>query len=587
MSTVPAPTLTLPREEWPDADFDIPEGQPLHTEFDKGDEDEDWDMEMDIEKADRSSVKVVTARLASTSQPSGSGPSQMVTIRPPLAIVDDDEGEDDEGVSTIKVTTLPSPASKAMSKPIEEDFEDGFALPSDLTQLSLAPLTLNHRNSKNCLEWGEKDQTSSSQSSDAYSTFGFADASPSSNSTSSLSLPGSETEDEEDLDGLVIPSGLFESGEGGKKLTKLLELKKRAQVFDEVKISSPDPDDDFEMGLIIDDDVVLSPSRLLVNAQSQQPRPLVQRSESLPSRAPSSLRPPSRLRDRAKSPTIPPPSSRQFQKIHSPPLSSLQHQTFQVLPSVPSSTSTSFLSPKPNGVRGQKSHSALKPPTPPSTLRKLTRKASLSSLIEASQSQASGSVSVSAETPNKLSRYETPTAASRAKCHTNSTGRITGIEYTGPPTRPSTPSSAAAFRLTMPTSSSRLKARPPLSSVFSAPAPSQIPRNQSPLPPRPPSSLSMKARALRVPSNPQPPKVLKRPKRQRTYGDGTELDGIDDLPTDRDKERRFRVQPKGYGNRVPGASYPDKSLDRVAVRKKGRREEPSSESLLVLSFGNI
>ena len=56
------------------------------------------------------------------------------------------------------------------------------------------------------------------------------------------------------------------------------------------------------------------------------------------------------------------------------------------------------------------------------------------------------------------------------------------------------------------------------------------------------------------------------------YGDGTELDGIEDLPTDREKEGRFRIQPKGYGNRVPGASYPSKSNEKGTIRTKGRRE---------------
>jgi len=74
------------------------------------------------------------------------------------------------------------------------------------------------------------------------------------------------------------------------------------------------------------------------------------------------------------------------------------------------------------------------------------------------------------------------------------------------------------------------------------------------------------------------PKLLRRPKRPRTYGDGTELDGIDDLPTDREKEVRYRVQPKGYGNRIPGATYAskvgekDKSTDKGTVRRKGKRE---------------
>lgn len=79
------------------------------------------------------------------------------------------------------------------------------------------------------------------------------------------------------------------------------------------------------------------------------------------------------------------------------------------------------------------------------------------------------------------------------------------------------------------------------------------------------------------------PKVLRKPKRQRMYGDGTELDAFDDLPLDRDKEGRYRVQPKGYGNRVPGASYSKTAtlataegsaagLGKSTVRRKTKRE---------------
>lgn len=51
-------------------------------------------------------------------------------------------------------------------------------------------------------------------------------------------------------------------------------------------------------------------------------------------------------------------------------------------------------------------------------------------------------------------------------------------------------------------------------------------------------------------SIPHPPqaRILKRPKRLRAYGDGTELDGIEDLPTDRDREGKYRVAPKGYSS---------------------------------------
>jgi len=316
----------------------------------------------------------------------------------------------------------------------------------------------------------------------------------------------------------------------------------------------------------------------------------------------TSLRPPSRLKtERAKSPAHPPPSSlRQLNKLRlspSPPLRPThptRAQTLQALSGAPPPPSApSFLSPKPGGLRGQKSASVLKPPTPPSTQRKLTRKASLSSLTEANQAQASGSGSSSVlGSSNKLSRYEAPTAASRAKLHNASTSRIHAMDYVVPPTRPSTPSSnPAALRLTMPTSS-RLKSRPALSSVFASPitpAPHAPTRSSPPLPSRPPSSLSGKPRALHAQSVPQPPapKVLRRPKRQRIYGDGTELDAFDDLLTDGDKEGRYRVQPKGYGNRVPGGSYPSK-LDKGALRKKTKRDVSggSIESIAVAPLTN-
>ncbi|KAJ7071151.1 hypothetical protein C8F01DRAFT_418389 [Mycena amicta] len=538
-----APTTAFAREEsneWSDADFDLPDGQPIHAVVDR----DDWDIEMDLGK---------TGPIETTSAPAWS-----IIRRPPLSLNHrlSDDSDSDEGLSTVKLTSvLPkAPAVKTASSPIDEDFEDAFSLPSDLTQLSLAPLSLNHRLSKTSLEWGDKDQTSSSQSSDAYSSLGFADASPSSNSTSSVSLPNTEDDDdeEEELDGLVIPMGIFESGKGARHLTKLLEMKKKAPIPDtHLPVSHPDPEDDFETGLIIDDDFDLSPSRLLSNQQSN--RAFNIRSNSLPiQRHPPSLRPSSRLKpDRAKSPvTVRPPT--RSQGSLSPPAPS------------------SFLSPKPGNLRGQKSHSGLKPPSPPSNARKLTRKASLSSLMETSSNQASGSGSVSAATSKG---YEVSTTASRAKSFKNK-------EYKVPPTRPSTPSAnPAALRLTMPTAL-RSKSRPGLSAVFSGPpsaSGSQSPllRSMSPLPPRPSSHLATIRRPSPTPAPPPPtarptaPRILRRPKRQRLFGDGTELDGFDDLPTDREKESRYRVQPKGYGNRVPGGSYPSKA-EKGTIRRKRR-----------------
>ena len=604
MTSILPPSITLAREEWPDADFDLPDGdhfRSLDVESDKEDDDDDmdWDLEMDFGKTGGAKAKAVVAGMVARSELSKIASGNMITIRPPLTSQEEEDEEEDEGVSTIKVAALPKVPPKSPPSPIDEDMESAFALPSDLTQLSLAPISLSHRSSKNSLEWGDKDHTSSSQSSDAYSTLGFAEASSSSNSVSSLSIHETDESEcdggESELEGLVLPSGLFESGQSAKHLKKMLELKKHVQITEHrVKVASPDPEDDFEIGLLIEDDADFSPSRLINAKQNQRSS---NRSKSAPARAVLPLRPPSRMRaDRAKSPVNPPISSaRQLQRIKlssSPPPRPLARvQTYkEVLSAAPPTPTNTFLSPKPGSLRGQKSHSGLKPPTPPASQRKvLTRKASLSSLMECSTSQASGSGTVATAGPSTTKRYDAPTAASRAKSHTNSASRIHALDFIVPPARPSTPSSnPAALRLTMPTSI-RMKSRPSLSSIFPTPAsaaalPVHTPshRATSPIPNRPPSTSSLRNRIAQtlapvVPST-SAPKLLRRPKRQRTYGDGTELDAFDDLPTDREKEGRFRVQPKPT-NRGPvsNLSKTDKEKDKDAgtMRKKGRRDTVS------------
>ncbi|KAK0467964.1 uncharacterized protein EV420DRAFT_437214 [Desarmillaria tabescens] len=570
MSTIPAPTAAAAQEEWPDADFDLPEGQSIHT-VSKDEEDEDWDLEMDLGHTGGAQIH---CPFPSHPDPSGTS-TQMRIIRPLSSLQDfddddDDNDDDEEGASTIKFAAVPKP--KPVVPPTrlsdENDFEDAFSLPSGITRLSLAPLTLNHRASKTSLEWGDKDQTTSSQSSDAYSTLGFADTSPSSNSTSSVSTPGTETEedddDEGDLEGLIIPADL-----GRRHFTSILNKKKTAVMMDnQVKVASPDPDDDFEMGLVIDDNVDFSPSRLLKPQRSPLLRSANRSSSLLLQKAP---RLPSRV-NRAKSPVNHPPvsSARQLQKLRlspSPPLQTpARTQTFQSFSPKPSST----LPVKTGSLRGQKSHTGLAPAAAATPVRRLARKASLSSLME-SGAQASAP---SSPAP-KGTRYGESTAASRAKSHKASTSQCR--DYEVPPTRPSTPSSStAALRLTIPTIG-RLKSRPALSALFGrSPSPrAQSPfRTSSPAPARPPSNLSKSTRTI----PPQlVPKVLRKPKRQCVYGDGTELDAIADLPTDRDKESRFRVQPKGYGNRIAAASFsPTKLADKSAIRKKGRREPSDS-----------
>jgi hypothetical protein len=82
--------------------------------------------------------------------------------------------------------------------------------------------------------------------------------------------------------------------------------------------------------------------------------------------------------------------------------------------------------------------------------------------------------------------------------------------------------------------------------------------------------------------------VLKKPKRQRLYGDGTELDTFDDLPTDRDKESQYHVQPKGHGNRAAGPrrekSVEIKDPGRGTIRKKSTRTLSMSGSGTLLLY---
>ena len=590
MNRIPVLPIT---EEWPDADFDLPEDGPLHALDSESDKDdvEDWDIEMDLGETGGARVRAALPSLAASSSRIFPLPQQSITIRPPLHPTLDEDDEEEEGVSTIKIDTLrpkidPTPAPPAT---IDEDIESAFALPSDLTKLSLRPLS--HQSSKNSLEWGDKDQTSSSQSSDTYSTLGFDQGSTSSTSTS---LPETEDDDEDEgeLEGLVIPSALFGSGAGGKQLAKILEMKKKAPVAATTpKVPTTDPEDDIEIGLVIDDDVDFSPSRLLQNTQrpsSKRQSGSGARTNNTSSRSPT-VKPTTKARtERIKSPVHPPPaSSRQLQKIRlspSPPPRAQPTRThsYQALLSAPATSSSSFLAAKSGSLRGQKSHSGLKPASPPSSHKRLTRKASLSSLMEISQSPEPNPSFAAPPVPS--ARYDAPTASSRAKTHTSSTSRIRTMDYIVPPTRPSTPSSnPAAVRLTMPTSTFRLKARPPISSVF-PPSSSATPRATSPIPPRPPSSLSLRSRSGTGSSNASTsaPKVLKKPKRQRQYGNGTELDAFDDLLTDRDKESRYRVQPKGYGTRVAGTSR-EKSIEtkdsgKGTFRKKSTRSLSTSGS---------
>ncbi|GJJ13902.1 hypothetical protein Clacol_008159 [Clathrus columnatus] len=545
-------SFAIPHEDWADTDFDIPEGTPLntHSDAESDNEAEDWDMEMALGRTGGVKLSLLSM--------------QSINIQPPISSLespDDDDDCDDEGASTIKLSNIPTTPSQTtpqQSHPllVDDDIENAFELPAELSRLSLRPL--HHRLSKTSLEWGDRDHTSSSTSSDAYTSFGFGpSASPSSNSTAPSTAGDLETDiedddDEGELDGLVLPDGLFDSSNSGVRLAKILESKEKVP-RDEDRPKPPhfDSEEDFEMGLIIDDDLELSPSRLPSNRVQTAEEKVVNRSKSAPPRPPvAPFRPSSRVgitKERSKSPTFPPSASMRTMRPQTLSPTSIKRptltrkSTFQTISTaLQSMTSTSANS---GPLRGQKSQCVLKPPSPRSNL---IRKGSLSSLIDIAAAVA-GPSTAPVQSPTS---YAAATISSRARKPISQT---THRQAQAPTMRPSTPNGTpVGLRLTMPTTSSRAKIRPAISSVFGNVSKDKEDRT-SPvhLPTSRPSSIasSSSLRSHTTTSIPKPaaPKVLRRPKRTRTYGDGTELDGIEDLPIDRERESQYRVVPRGSG----------------------------------------
>ncbi|KAG8903951.1 hypothetical protein FRB99_002474 [Tulasnella sp. 403] len=278
------------------------------------------------------------------------------------------------------------------------------------------------------------------------------------------------------------------------------------------------------------------------------------------------------------------------------------------LTSVPPSVSPTVLEPtssKPSFIKHQKSHSKLPSGTVGNGVRKLSRKASLSSLVD-TPSQHLPSPSPSPEVPfphsskplshkpslrrvptglshaasyrdlgvaatighsaggsqadRKKYAYEAPTVASRVR-RAEKLGITSGTVSDGGAMsgsdrereKPSMPSSSSSRSIT--------RSRPAISNIFPTVAlPSNLNPARSPSPTTPhtrvmslsrkPSNLTAptKSSAQRVVTQPPAVKILRRPKKSRIFGDGTELDGIEDLKVEREKESKYRVTPSARGN---------------------------------------
>lgn len=185
----------------------------------------------------------------------------------------------------------------------------------------------------------------------------------------------------------------------------------------------------------------------------------------------------------ARTTETPPPSLRsivQPSALDASPSKGIDHYRSRSgqLPPTPSVPSTPS-----RGLRHQKSHHLL---TSPSTAKALSKKQSLSSLTPAIGLHT---LNEDGETPLKPQAY----------------------------------ASASSSRLTMPTSSSKAKTRPPISSVFPMLRPASSP---------PQASMSTRSKLRHAPDMGGGMRV-----KRRDWGDGTELEGIEDLEVEAIEEK--------------------------------------------------
>jgi len=201
---------------------------------------------------------------------------------------------------------------------------------------------------------------------------------------------------------------------------------------------------------------------------------------------------------------------------------------------------------------------------------------------------------ISAPGPEATTSYTASTVSSRSKIHFKNTLRSFQRDVNVPDTSQTSRvaiHSSTGSNLTLPSSFNRSRIRPALSSIFSINS-SSPPSSRTSSPPSTHSITKFaETRSTRSPvgncgnisTSSQvlvPPNALMRkPKRHRFYGDGTELDGIEDLQIDRDQERRFRVMPQQATYRVPGGSYSQSMHKVLSTHFQPQSVEPDGSNI--------
>ncbi|WVW85140.1 hypothetical protein I302_107177 [Kwoniella bestiolae CBS 10118] len=498
--------------------------------------------------------------------------------------------------TNLNLNVIPVPSTPPNQDPDSIELESDFALPLNLTNLTLATQPQHTRRNSNKPRisnasttttattaeswdspgssshkkgwgWGSEDSPGHSEAHkrrSETSATSISDALPETPNESKLKTRNLLVEPDDDLDGaddiengLVLPSPTFFSNKRSKELNLILDKKRkpqfapspqahRANTHDDSLRRGHHQDDFFEDGLVLDEPgVELSKHRLKEKKRARDKYPistLKQRSAGGPSTSTTKSVAKERekawekQRERDWGRTTPINNNNNAgsagvrerthsslglsfrsnsasattllkdggsKRVDSPSLltgrekesmRSRSGHIHSMLPPPPPIPPTSTSSQAPTAtpssrLRHQKSHYHLAAqPTPPPSL---TRKQSLASLQDAIADRTftpSSGVGVG-DTP----RYHNSTS-----------------------------------RLTMPTSSSKAKTRPPINSIF--PISSHTPQSSASSSSfmHPPQHSSHKDGAKRM---------VDMPKRHKTWGDGSELDGIDDLTIDDDHHK--------------------------------------------------
>ncbi|KAL0240657.1 hypothetical protein I308_106456 [Cryptococcus tetragattii IND107] len=486
--------------------------------------------------------------------------------------LDDEDQATLKAGATIKALLPPPRTRKYEPATLEDGLEADFALPLNLTNLTLAtqPASRYRRT-------GPRDSIASAVNSESWgspSTSRFSETSATSISDGLAENNAKEKDElyaEENLeDGLEFEPTFFAASRA-KELNSILDRKRRPEY---APAPSPRRDtqrtagDSFEDGLILDDPVVeLSRHRLRVQKRARdrhpptlhkgQPQKNVvkergkawekQREQGWGRNTP--VPPPhGSIRERTQSgiggfgglgllglalrshsvSTVVRDSSRPSGVgVSGREKEAMRSRSGHLLdiapPPIPmSSTPSQPPTPSASRLRHQKSHFHL---AVPSRSPSLTRKQSLASLQDAMAQRIESGSGIG-------SQFEQLGLPPGSSSNHSSIGAKDRDRYHNSPSR-----------LTMPTSSSRAKVRPPVSSIFpkadlTTSTTFTATSTQNPFPPH--STMSMGSRLtpasnFATSSSPAYAMMMKmNSSRRKLYGDGTELDGIDDLRIDED-----------------------------------------------------